>query len=126
MSTAGKVLVVLVMLTSLVWMVLSAGVSQLNTNGNTRLHDLTEQIAKLQADFTQTQDEIASLRDRLRRSKKTRSRGHRAPCESVRSRKGSLSNCGDALAQFNISSRQSRKPSNGPRRLFSIELRSKS
>ena len=32
MSTAGKVLAVLVMLMSLVWMILSAGVDQLNTN----------------------------------------------------------------------------------------------
>jgi chromosome segregation ATPase len=63
MSTAGKVLVVLVLLTSLVWMVLASGVAQLNTNGNTRLHELTEQIAKLQTDSKQTQDEIASVRD---------------------------------------------------------------
>ena len=63
MSTAGKVLVVLVLLTSLVWIVLASGVAQLNTNGNTRLHELTEQIEKLQTDFKQTQDEIASLRD---------------------------------------------------------------
>ena len=34
MSTAGKVLIVMVMLTSLVWMILSAGVAQLNSNGN--------------------------------------------------------------------------------------------
>jgi hypothetical protein len=37
MSTAGKVLIVLVMLTSLGWIILSAGVSQLNANGNKRL-----------------------------------------------------------------------------------------
>jgi chromosome segregation ATPase len=63
MSTAGKVLVVLVLLASLVWIVLASGVAQLNTNGNTRLHDLAEQIEKLQTDFKQTQDEIASVRD---------------------------------------------------------------
>jgi len=63
MSTAGKVLIVLVLLTSLVWLVLASGVAQLNTNGNTRLHDLAEQIEKLQTDFKQTQDEIVSLRD---------------------------------------------------------------
>ena len=34
MSTAGKVLVVLVTLTTLVWMILAAGVAQLNRNGN--------------------------------------------------------------------------------------------
>jgi chromosome segregation ATPase len=63
MSTAGKVLIVLVLLTSLVWLVLASGVAQLNTNGNTRLHELTEQIEKLQTDFKQTQDEIVAVRD---------------------------------------------------------------
>jgi chromosome segregation ATPase len=63
MSTAGKVLVVLVMLSSLVWITLSAGVSQLNTNGNKRLHDLADQIAKLQEDVKQAQDDIAATRD---------------------------------------------------------------
>ena len=62
MSTAGKVLVVLVMLASLVWIVLSAGVSQLNTNGNKRLHDLAEQVIKLQDDVTQAQDDFVALR----------------------------------------------------------------
>ena len=51
------------MLTSLVWMVLSAGVAQLNTNGNKRLHDLTEEVEKLQDDVKQTQDDIVSLHD---------------------------------------------------------------
>ena len=39
MSTAGKVLIVLVMLMTFVWIVLAAGVSRLNTNANKRLHD---------------------------------------------------------------------------------------
>jgi chromosome segregation ATPase len=63
MSTAGKVLIVLVLLTSLVWLVLASGVAQLNTNGNTRLHELTVQIDKLQTDFKRTQDEIVAVRD---------------------------------------------------------------
>ena len=63
MSTAGKVLVILVLLTSVAWIVLASGVAQLNTNGNTRLHDLTVQIDKLQTGFKQTHDEIVSLRD---------------------------------------------------------------
>jgi chromosome segregation ATPase len=63
MSTAGKVLVVLVLLTSVAWIVMASGVAQLNTNGNTRLHDLAEQIEKLQTGFKQTHDEIVSLRD---------------------------------------------------------------
>ena len=63
MSTAGKVLIVLVLLASLVWLVLASGVAQLNTNGNTRLHELTVQIDKLQTDFKQSQDEIVAVRD---------------------------------------------------------------
>jgi chromosome segregation ATPase len=62
MSTAGKVLAVLVMLTSLVWMILSAGVSQLNTNGNKKLHDLAEQVAKLESDVEQAQDDLVALK----------------------------------------------------------------
>ncbi len=58
MSTAGKVLVVLVMLSLLVWMVLAAGVAQLNTNANTKLHELAEQVEKLEVDLKQTQDDI--------------------------------------------------------------------
>lgn len=61
MSTAGKVLVVLVMLMTIVWMILSAGVSRLNTNANTRLHDLTVEVEKLQGEVNQTQEEVVSL-----------------------------------------------------------------
>ncbi len=63
MSTAGKVLAVLVLLTSLVWMALAAGVAQLNTNGNQRLHDLVVQIEKLQDDLQETQNELTSVKD---------------------------------------------------------------
>jgi len=62
MSTAGKVLAVLVMLMTLVWMILSAGVSQLNTNGNKKLHDLAEQVEKLQDDVEKAQDDIVALK----------------------------------------------------------------
>jgi chromosome segregation ATPase len=60
MSTAGKVLIVLVMLVTLVWVVLSAGVSRVNTNFNTRLYELTTEVEKLQGQVKDTQDEIAS------------------------------------------------------------------
>jgi peptidoglycan hydrolase CwlO-like protein len=62
MSTAGKVLAVLVLITTLVWIILSAGVAQLNSNGNKRLHDLTQEVEKLQETIKQTQDDIVSLR----------------------------------------------------------------
>ena len=63
MSTAGKVLVVLIMLASLVWMVLTAGVAQLNRNGNQALIVLTEKVAKLQDDAKKTQDKIVQVKD---------------------------------------------------------------
>jgi chromosome segregation ATPase len=63
MSTAGKVLSVLVMLVLVGWIVLAAGVARLNTNGNTRLHELSEQVDKLRVDVEKTQVEIMGLRD---------------------------------------------------------------
>lgn len=63
MSTAGKVLVVLFLLTSLIWVVLTAGVAQLNTNGNTKLHELTRDVEKLQGDVEQTHHDVVSLLD---------------------------------------------------------------
>jgi len=63
MSTAGKVLVVLFLLASLVWVLLTAGVDQLNRNGNQALIVLTEKVAKLQDDVKKTQDEIVLVKD---------------------------------------------------------------
>ncbi len=62
MSTAGKVLAVLVLLASVGWIILAAGIAQLNANGNKRLHDLEVQIEKLQDDLRQTVSEISSLK----------------------------------------------------------------
>jgi peptidoglycan hydrolase CwlO-like protein len=61
MSTAGKVLIVLVMLMTFVWVVLSAGVARVNTNANTRLHELTQEVEKLEGKAKDAQDEISSL-----------------------------------------------------------------
>ena len=63
MSTAGKVLVVVILLASLLWMILTAGVDQLNRNGNQALLALTEKVEKLQADLKNTQDEIVRVKD---------------------------------------------------------------
>ena len=63
MSTAGKLLVVLILLTSLGWMLLTAGVDQLNRNGNQALIVLTEKVAKLQDDVKKTQDKIVQVKD---------------------------------------------------------------
>jgi len=63
MSTAGKVLVVLFLLTSLIWIVLAADVAQYETNANTRLNELTGEVAKLESELEQTQHDIAALLD---------------------------------------------------------------
>jgi chromosome segregation ATPase len=60
MSTAGKVLSVLILLSSLVWMILTAGVTQLNRNGNDALKKLTERVDQLQADPKISQKVVAT------------------------------------------------------------------
>ena len=62
MSTAGKVLAVLVMLMSLVWMVLTAGVDQLNTNANKKLNDLVVQIEKLEGEVEQARGDLLAVK----------------------------------------------------------------
>jgi len=62
MSTAGKVLVVFVMLTALVWMLLAGGVAQLNRNGNQALQKLTDELEKVQADLQTAKHDVLDLR----------------------------------------------------------------
>jgi chromosome segregation ATPase len=63
MSTAGKVLVVLILLASLVWALLTAGVTQLNRNGNQALITLTKKVADLEEKLKETQVDIARAKD---------------------------------------------------------------
>jgi chromosome segregation ATPase len=63
MSTAGKVLVVLVMLVSVVWMILAGGVAQLNRNGNEALQKLVTELEKVEEDLQTAKHEILDLRD---------------------------------------------------------------
>ncbi len=65
MSTAGKVLVVLILLSTLVWMLLTAGVDQINRNGNQALITLNEKIAKLEGDVRNTQQEVVRAKDQV-------------------------------------------------------------
>jgi chromosome segregation ATPase len=66
MSTAGKVLVVSIMVAILAWLILAGGVARLNRNGNEALKKLTDEVAKAQADLQDTRQQIASLRDESR------------------------------------------------------------
>lgn len=63
MSTAGKVLVVLIMLTAIGCLILAGGVAQLNANANQRLQKLAADLEKTQADLETTKQDIASYRD---------------------------------------------------------------
>jgi chromosome segregation ATPase len=63
MSTPGKVLIVLIVLASLVWMVLLAGVGQLNRNANRTLAELSEKIEKLDEDVKAARSEIVQVKD---------------------------------------------------------------
>ncbi len=63
MSTAGKVLVVLFLLASLVWMGLTAGVDQINRNYSQALLALTEKVGKLQDDVKKTQEDMVRVKD---------------------------------------------------------------
>jgi chromosome segregation ATPase len=72
MSTAGKVLTVLIMVASLVWMVLMAGVTQLNRNGNQALLELDKKVEKLnddvqtaRADIVKTKDQTSVLQEQM-------------------------------------------------------------
>ncbi len=63
MSTAGKVLAVLIMLASIVCLILAGGVAQLNYNANQRLQSLADEVAKAQAAIETARREIAETRD---------------------------------------------------------------
>jgi hypothetical protein len=63
MSTAGKVLSVLILVASLVWLILAAGVDQLDRNANKALIDLREKVIKLQDDIKNTQGLVSKTKD---------------------------------------------------------------
>jgi chromosome segregation ATPase len=63
MSTAGKVLVVLVMLASIGCLMLAGGVAQLNFNANERLQKLSDELAKAQEGILAAKREAMELRD---------------------------------------------------------------
>jgi chromosome segregation ATPase len=65
MSTAGKVLIVLIMLGTVVWMALTSGVAQLNRNHSKVLHDLEVQYEDLGNQLDQTRTDVSALRDEI-------------------------------------------------------------
>ncbi len=65
MSTAGKVLTVLVLLVVPIWILLVAAVADLNTNGTQAVKTLQDQVSDLKAKVIDTQKNIASLQDQI-------------------------------------------------------------
>jgi len=63
MSTAGKVLVGLILLFTLIWIVLTAGVTQLNRNGNQALINLTKKVEELEEQLNETKLQILRSKD---------------------------------------------------------------
>jgi hypothetical protein len=65
MSTAGKVLVCLVMLASFAWIALTAGVTQLNRNGNAALKKLVDDLKSAKENLASTKQEIFRIKDAI-------------------------------------------------------------
>lgn len=63
MSTAGKVLVILIMLVAIGSLILAGGVAQLNHNANQRLEQLSAELEKTQAAIASTRQDIVKYRD---------------------------------------------------------------
>jgi chromosome segregation ATPase len=65
MSTAGKILVVLVLLLAPVWLVLVSGVAELNRSGGEQVAKLKAQVAKLEQEIAATQRGIAEVKGQI-------------------------------------------------------------
>ena len=63
MSTAGKVLSVLIVLVSIAWILLSAAAAELNRNGAKSVDALRVQVDKLEADFARLEADLQALKD---------------------------------------------------------------
>lgn len=63
MSTAGKVLVALILLASLGWIVLAAGVDQLSRNGNAALAKAAADLVKAQENLAQSRADMIRFKD---------------------------------------------------------------
>lgn len=63
MSNAGKVLVGLIILASLAWVGVAAGVAQLNRNGNAALAKLANEYESAQQGLAQAQADITRIKD---------------------------------------------------------------
>jgi chromosome segregation ATPase len=65
MSTAGKVLSVLVLLVLPVWIVLVSSVAELNKSGGEQVANLKTKVAQLETELAATQKGIVELKDQI-------------------------------------------------------------
>jgi hypothetical protein len=63
MSTAGKILAILISLLAAVWVLLAASVTQLNRNGAKAIQDFETKVAKIQKELDETRVEVRKLAD---------------------------------------------------------------
>jgi chromosome segregation ATPase len=63
MSTAGKVLIVLILLVLPVWIIMFSAVAELNKNGTQAVQDLKNKVAKLEEDVAKNERDIVTLKD---------------------------------------------------------------
>jgi len=65
MSTAGKVLIVLNTLMLAVWLVLMAGVAELDANGAKRVEDLAKEVESARADLVKVEKDARDIREQV-------------------------------------------------------------
>jgi cell division protein FtsB len=65
MSTASKVLVVLVLLIAPVWIVMVSAVAELNKNSAHQVDDLKKQVSTLEADLARMKGDVMRLKDQI-------------------------------------------------------------
>lgn len=65
MSTAGKVLVVLVMLVAAIWTVLASGVAELNKSGSEQVAKQKDQVTSLEQQVAKATRDLALLKDEI-------------------------------------------------------------
>jgi hypothetical protein len=62
MSTAGKVLTILSSLVALVWILLTASVTELNNNGTKAIDGLKQQLTQIEGDVVKSRNELHKLK----------------------------------------------------------------
>jgi len=65
MSTAGKVLIVLVLLLVPVWIVLASAVAQLNTEWSQAVKQAADRVAQLEKDVLKNEEDIRAWNDKI-------------------------------------------------------------